>query len=504
MKKLILVCVILIEAISLKATHISGGDIYYEYIGDSTNIANHYMIYVNLYRRNAVGSAGLGPTTPVTISSSCFSNQTLNLQRYSAPGAIQTADGGELPSILIGCVDQQSNGFVPMSVHRYKADIALSMRCSNTTFSLGGCCRNTVTSNLLNTSSNHYLEATLNNINGQNNSTPQYNSTPLTWTCLGRNFVSQFGGIEEDGDSLHYELSAPQSAVNIAVPLAQGYSVNQPISTLNNDVLLDPKTGQLTCSPSQVENDLLVVVCTEYRFNSSLNQWYMIGKSQREAMINIVTSCAGPTQWVNAFNDTLANVGAISCGDSLLLLSTDLPFYGNSLSPDGSEFALTNSLNVLVPIVGAWPVTNPNSLTSNSLWLQLKEPISYNDTLILTSRIGNDLNTLVNICGSELPAGDTVGLTISGCATSVQLSEIENSNTLVVYPNPVRDLLFLNYFQTTGNFSISIYDIHGRLVLTQESSINNSVLNVESLPKGLYFITSTSAKSNAFAKFEKL
>lgn len=53
-----------------------------------------------------------------------------------------------------------------------------------------------------------------------------------------------------------------------------------------------------------------------------------------------------------------------------------------------------------------------------------------------------------------------------------------------VYPNPVRDILFINTNQTFAN-GIEVYDLQGRLVLQQQQTTE---LNLQSLDAGIYII----------------
>ena len=78
-----------------KASHLSGGDIQYRYIGDSTNIAHHYEVLLRVYRD--VTGVGLGNTQTVTITSSCYNN--LSVTCNLIPGS-----GGIAPT-LHDCVD---------------------------------------------------------------------------------------------------------------------------------------------------------------------------------------------------------------------------------------------------------------------------------------------------------------------------------------------------------------------------------------------------------------
>lgn len=60
-----------------------------------------------------------------------------------------------------------------------------------------------------------------------------------------------------------------------------------------------------------------------------------------------------------------------------------------------------------------------------------------------------------------------------------------SSNTLSVYPNPTKDLL---YIEGADQEMVSIYDAKGRLVMQQ---IYTGPLLISSLEKGLYIVTTS-------------
>lgn len=56
-----------------------------------------------------------------------------------------------------------------------------------------------------------------------------------------------------------------------------------------------------------------------------------------------------------------------------------------------------------------------------------------------------------------------------------------NKQEILLYPNPVRDILYIN--TTAGINAVSIYDVNGRLCLTAQGD----VINLEALKAGMYF-----------------
>ena len=63
-------------------------------------------------------------------------------------------------------------------------------------------------------------------------------------------------------------------------------------------------------------------------------------------------------------------------------------------------------------------------------------------------------------------------------------SEIFSLEKLVIYPNPVKDIFYINFIE---NVQIEIYDITSRLVKKTES-LSDAGINVSDLPSGTYFV----------------
>jgi hypothetical protein len=90
--------------------------------------------------------------------------------------------------------------------------------------------------------------------------------------------------------------------------------------------------------------------------------------------------------------------------------------------------------------------------------------------------------------------GDTVVFDISGCDSGsvcpLSLKENMVGSFIHIYPNPVRDEI---YIESTNNFQfthVSLYDIYGRKIegLMGVVSSGNISISVADLPPGIYFV----------------
>ena len=124
MKKLLNVLIALVFSTTMSASHLSGGDIQYRYIGDSTGVARQYEVLLRIYRDQS--GIAMGNTQTVYINSSCYSQQTLTVTLL--PGS-----GGIAPT-LFDCVTPSSSTKT-LEIYAYKGIVILPGNCSNFNFS---------------------------------------------------------------------------------------------------------------------------------------------------------------------------------------------------------------------------------------------------------------------------------------------------------------------------------------------------------------------------------
>jgi uncharacterized repeat protein (TIGR02543 family) len=95
-----------------------------------------------------------------------------------------------------------------------------------------------------------------------------------------------------------------------------------------------------------------------------------------------------------------------------------------------------------------------------------------------------------------LKAGDTI-TSVSGNLTLTALWEkmkptdveggLEEHSAFVIYPNPVVDILHINYTTIVPTGKIEIYDLNGKCVKTKTIS-NQNTINLSTLPAGTYLV----------------
>lgn len=442
-----------------KASHMAGGEIWYEYAGNASN-PNRYNVFLIVYRDVSGISLCSSTNCPQTIciSSGCFTdfNVTAQLQPFVLqPGSDTTygPNGSIITPELTDCVDQNAPDLVVTEVYRFFAQVDLPGLCSDITFSWNKNARNTC-DNLVNASFNDlYLEAVLNNTLGHNTG-PKFLNPAAKSFCVGTPFVWSQAAIEPDGDSLRYDFGDPLDGYcgqgGTAIPYAAGYSRTAPMSTVNG-INFDHRFGTLRFTASQQEVVTINITIEEYRYHTGLQQWLLIGTSVRDLQIPVVGNsyCKAaaqngpqfsqgsyPNQPVSSdsikgygisqiSNDSTFNSGTgkwevdvpvidYTCFSDLVSISFDDGVYCETVASDGSDFRIIGPDSVLRPVVGVIDNCRPDLVTKN-IDLVLHKPLDVNGDYFLLIKNGNDGNTLTNKCGFPLDDFYLIIIRVADC-----------------------------------------------------------------------------------------
>ena len=178
------------------------------------------------------------------------------------------------------------------------------------------------------------LEADLDN-SVVDNSSPDYSSIPTPFYCI--NVVQQYnqGAIDADGDSLAFSLvSAFDANTNNPVNYSSPYSGSSPLATTPGSFSFSSLNGQISFTPSIIQDALVVCKVDEYR------NGVLIGTSEREMTFVVLDNCQGtpPITKLNAVSGgsiTGANVVNICVGSEHLSFGIALT------NPDGDNTNLS-------------------------------------------------------------------------------------------------------------------------------------------------------------------
>ncbi len=495
---------------SASASHMSGGEIWYEFIGDSQN-PYEYRIHLKIYRDVTGATIGTGPRT-ICITSGCFASMNVSLPLINIQDQVAPLDTlpGSVPGSIItpfntSCIDSNASNIVVHEEYHYAKDVTLQGLCVNYTFSFSLCCRNP-NDNLV-AAPTFYFEATLNNTLGPNSS-PKSVTPKFLNLCINRPLLLSYGATEPDGDSIYYEFTDPLNGncggTPTAIDFATGYSIDTPVTT-TAPILFNHHSGNIRFTATQPETDVIRVTIFEYRYDAASTYFIPVGSIGVDLEYHFTTSCTSfDSTWLSTKVNKLAGTKVLSCYDSILTIDVGFPMDLSTLAKDGSDFALYNSKDSLVPIVAAGFSSPSWIFVGTSFWLELDQPMWFNDTLTLVSRLGNDLNTLLNSCGQPLNAGDSIRLTLSNCTTGIGLEGSVPITDIKIYPNPASNQLYIAAPYDTRKVEAIIYTANGSPVKTEWLSKKNNQIDIEALPRGLYFISLNGENIQHVSSFQKL
>jgi len=137
------------------------------------------------------------------------------------------------------------------------------------------------------------------------NSTPRLFPPLRDYGCVGKFYFVDFGGIDDDGDSLVYSLVTPYSTIEaVAIPVSPNSGpypdvIWQDGFSLDNVMDGDPdlqisRKGLLTVTPTATGLYVFAVKCEEYRDGEK------IGEMRRDFQMLVVSNCANENPQIRA------------------------------------------------------------------------------------------------------------------------------------------------------------------------------------------------------------
>ncbi len=174
------------------------------------------------------------------------------------------------------------------------------------------------------------------------------------------------------------------------------------------------------------------------------------------------------------YYDTLSNVNFC---DSVI--ETDLTVHLNPVVNLGLDSTICDGESILL---------NPGVYTSY-LWSQGDT----SQTLLVDTTnfiIGTNQISIIVTDSNTCVASDTIVITIDDCAA---IKENTNLNLAQIYPNPVKDRLFVEFNELgQDKMMLSIISIEGKLISIQEITELRTTIDFSYLSKGIYLLKFTS------------
>jgi gliding motility-associated-like protein len=275
------------------ATHIVGGEIYYDNLG-----GNNYKIHMKVYRDCINGVPPFDNPAFFTIfNASGGVVTTLNVAMTSSITVPPSNNSPCAPS---------ANGVACVEEAIYETTINLPPLAGGYYIVYQRCCRNGTILNLINPGN---VGATYwEHIPGPEvvaiNSSPRFNFRPPIYICANNPIAFNHSATDPDGDSLVYSLCTPFDGLNtscpvidptniscptantpppyVSVPFVAPYSSSYPLAS-SPAININPVTGFLNGNPTILGQWVVGVCVSEYR------NGVLIGTHHRDFQFNVIS-----------------------------------------------------------------------------------------------------------------------------------------------------------------------------------------------------------------------
>ncbi len=268
----------------LIASHIVGGEIFYDYLG-----ANKYKVSIVLYRDcNSTGAVYDNP-----LSLGIFSNTGTLLynELISFPGSTNVPITFSNP-----CVTPPNDICIEKAI--YTTILDLPPRVGGYSLAYQRCCRGPNVTNLIAPDDTGLTLTTRipgSETNFQQNSSPRFTGYPPTLLCNNEDLTFNHSATDPDGDILVYSLVPPNSGASDVNPAPNpppsppynpvvwlnGFTTNNPLGN-GASISIDPNTGLLKASPKML--GLFVVGIRVQEFRNGV----LVGETIRDFLFRVI------------------------------------------------------------------------------------------------------------------------------------------------------------------------------------------------------------------------
>lgn len=268
-----IIFIILLQGFSYnaKADHSAGGELIYEYLGDST-----YRFVYKFYR----DCTGINASNILYM---CAVNNCSGANFISQLSKVKTLPNGDpngriigngCPSYLNTCQDPSAT-LPAYEEWWYEDTIQIIDKCTDWVFSVAQSSRNVSANIAPNVVDDLVLIARLNNIDAPNNSSAYFSVPPVTFTCINAPYRYNNGVIDPDGDSLVFLPQTPIVNATCTKPVVTTGALyngktpplglpGNPFQT-NNTYSLNPSNGNLSFTPGELGPQTISFRVEEYR-----------------------------------------------------------------------------------------------------------------------------------------------------------------------------------------------------------------------------------------------
>jgi len=320
-----------------RASHAAGAELTYTWVSDST-----YTITYHFYR----DCTGIPTPDSVTM---CYQNNCDGYQNTIYLTKTFKIIGGydNGTEVLEGCPGHPTacaGGTIPgYQEWWYQRNVTLPSKCDHWTFAHTESARNSAIKNI--TADNLYVEATLNNMDDQGNSSAYFTVKPVPYVCTNIPYTYNNGAFDPNGDSLYFECITPMTSGSDCGPASNEsylatYSLPSNPLACGGSFVFSNVSGQMSFTPTLTGAYVITVKVTEYKNYSGT--WKVVGSVMRDIQV-VVLGCNNPNPTMNTVASTIT--GATYTGGKMNACAT-VPFgfcYDIQSSDTGAILVVTDN-----------------------------------------------------------------------------------------------------------------------------------------------------------------
>ncbi len=303
----------------------------------------------------------------------------------------------------------------------------------------------------------------------------------------------------------HHSLSGSSSVTSISIPESVNFIGSQAfencsgltaIAIPSNVTIIHPSAFENCSGLTSINIPIGVITLGYDMFRNCISlETVTIPESVESIGNGAFEGCTGLTS-IN-LPGGLTSISSSVFKNCENLISVNIPIGITSIK--SSTFSGCTSLGSItisgnISSIDFWAFRNCVSLTSVTTYIET--PLT----------IGEDVFEGVDISQIPLfvPAGTEVDYEVAAVwqdflSITASADMFDESLNIIVYPNPVLDVLNVESNVTTEVLGVAIFDIEGKQVMTS----NNSCVNVSGLQKGLYILQIETEKGTITKKFIK-
>ena len=321
---------------SAKASNITAAaaDLSYIFVGFNTQNEAQYELKLHLYYHcitdDNIGNLGFAP---IYVTSSCAESTEILLALQNTENVTPLCTQNENDS---NCDNGNINGMVRYTYSNNTQPLTLNCEAEDWTLHFSEIHRNPEITNLQNPNEESlYIKAIINNSNGQNYNSPQFDYLKMPYFC--ENVSSTLSQNITSGNAafISYEsvavLGSNGQDNSYELPYQDGFSPQNPLTTSNYN--FDNNTGEIQFTASETQNAVLAIWVEERDGNGNL-----IAATMRNIQM-VVVACNNQAVVIDASemfygvtpNENLnfnVNIGDLDAADDLSIITnveTDFP-----------------------------------------------------------------------------------------------------------------------------------------------------------------------------------